>query len=187
MSVDQSAPQVPNVPKHYRGDMWQLWDTWGRRNGAVLVITVNATQVSRDDGRRLTPGERFGPMGKGCALEAVRRHPELQRWWSDKLALGEYGGLWHCTPLNPDPDEPSLDRRVGLLVTKINWWDRSTYALVEQGLEQLRWWADDAEKAGRDRFVLPLPGAGYGGLDPERVKSLCRKHLDDRFAVCTPV
>ena len=52
-------------------------------------------------------------------------------------------------------------------------------------LEALRLWADDPAQAGRERFVLPLPGAGCGGLDPDRVKRLCRTHLDGRFVVCT--
>ena len=186
------------TPRHHRGDMWALWDTWGRHPGSVLAVTVNATQKSQyasrtagpvgrptGTGRKMELGEKYGVMGKGCAREARLRHPELQRWWSGKLSLGEYGGPWQPTPIDPDPPGAGLGRLVGLLVTKINWWDPSPGWLVESGLEALRLWADDPAQAGRERFVLPLPGAGCGGLDPDRVKRLCRTHLDGRFVVCT--
>jgi hypothetical protein len=170
-------------PKHYCGDLWHLWDTWGNVDGAVLAITVNAT-ATNPHGRPLELGQRFGVMGKGCALQAARRWPDLQRWWSSKVANG-FGGCWHCSPIDPDPPGSLLDRRVGVLVTKINWWENSTVALVSLGLEELSHWARGAEKAGRDRFILPLPGAGCGNLDPELCKSLCRQYLDERFVICT--
>ncbi len=174
-----------DFPKHFRGDLWGLWDTWGKHPGAVLVVTVNASRTN-PHGRPLELGQRMGVMGKGCARVAAGRYPDLQRWWSGKLSLGHPGGCWHCTPVDPDPPGTRLDRRIGLLVTKINWWERSTVALVSQGLEELAGWAYDADKAGRDRYVVPLPGAGCGGLDPELSKALCRKYLDSRFVICTP-
>jgi hypothetical protein len=184
-SSEEKVNPLSGSPRHHAGDLWELWDTWGKHPGSVLVITVNATQVSQYGGGRMELGEKYGVMGKGCAREARTRHPELQRWWSGKLSLGGYGGFWHCTPVNPDPDEPHLDRKIGLLVTKRNWWEPSNYGIIAAGLEQLMDWSVDALKAGRDRFVMPLPGAGCGGLAPETVKKLCRKYLDGRFVVCT--
>ncbi len=178
------ADEIRGGPRHHRGDMWALWDTWGRHPGSVLVVTVNATQKSQYGGR-MELGEKYGPMGKGCAREARLRHPDLQRWWSGKLSLGDYGGPWQPTPIDPDPPGAGLDRRIGLLVTKLNWWDPSPAWLVEAGLEAMARWADEPAQPARTRFVVPLPGAGYGGLDPERVKRLCRTHLDGRFVVCT--
>lgn len=178
-------------PKAHRGDLWELWDTWGRHPGSVLVITVNATRTSQYGGYggRMELGEKYGVMGKGCAREARLRHPDLQRWWSGKLSLGQYGSPWQPTPVDPDTSAvaggANLDRVIGLMVTKINWWEPSTGWLVEAGLDALREWADRPEHAHRRRFVMPLPGAGCGGLVPEYVKALCRNRLDERFVVCT--
>lgn len=176
------CPPAGDGPRGHAGDMWQLWDTWGAHPGSVLVITVNCTRTT--PGGEPLRGGKFGVMGKGCALQAARRWPALANWWSSRVAGGVSEG-WHCSPLDPDPFEPAMDRRVGVLVTKGNWWDASCPALVARGLEQLADWAHDASKAGRDRFVMPLPGSGCGGLAPEVSKVLCRQYLDSRFVVCT--
>lgn len=35
-------------PRLYRGDLFALWDGWGRRTGATLVVTVNAARTTPD-------------------------------------------------------------------------------------------------------------------------------------------
>lgn len=121
-------------------------------------------------------------MGKGCALEAKKRHPWLP------AALGE---LVTGRKFNVCYQIPVVGFSYDYIVsfpTKNNWRDKSDIALIKRSATKLRDMAD-AIFGGEPwlRIGLPRPGCGNGGLDWEiEVRPLIAPMLDDRFVVLTP-
>lgn len=142
--------------KEVFGDVWDYYD-----KGHWIVITTNGIV---EDGRAV--------MGKGIALEAKQRHPELP---------AELGRLILCYG-----NTPNVFRELRLLTfpTKYHWREKSSLSLIEEscmclinGIKRL----DKLQYVSR--FYMPRPGCGNGRLDWEDVKPTLEKYLDDRFIV----
>lgn len=139
-------------------DIWRLFD-----DGYDVVITTNIGWDSR----------RFSNnMGAGTALQAYERYPSLPIWYghecsrmahSDSVDVLYRGDLrLYFFPVKPllDPRDPERS------------WDQlASYELIERMLARF------AAMPRPRKAALTLPGAGNGGLDPERVRALVLQQL----------
>ena len=144
------------------GDIWDFHvkGYW------VCVTTSGAVKTSGD-----------AVMGRGVALEASKRFPELPRW------LGQRINLYRNEPFEGNTLNPFPDIRVICFPTKWNWTEKSNLCLIAVSASELRRYVEEAYIKVRTPVYLPRPGCGNGGLDWDNVKPILEKYLDDRFAV----
>lgn len=137
----------------------------------VRVITTNGT-VKKN-------GECV--MGRGCALEAKQRYPEIPKVLGRHLSGGKRNyPYW-------------FPASVGIcnlwtFPVKHEWFQRADIALIRASAEIIASWVDMPDKFGVaaiNRVLLPRPGCGNGGLKWEDVKPILEPILDDRFHVIT--
>lgn len=146
--------------KSVKADIWDLFD-----KGHDVVITTNI-------GWDLSTFENN--MGAGTALGAYRRCPTLAVWYGhecrrmahsnavDVLYRGDLG--FYFLPVKPllDPKDPER-----------SWAQKASYELIERMLTRF------AAMPRPRPTAMTLPGAGNGGLDPAKVRSLVVSHLGD--------
>jgi hypothetical protein len=149
--------------KTFRGDIWSLVDTH------LVVVPVNRGYNARG----------LNICGKGLALQAAQRYPDLARWFGDVCMKQK-----DATPVTIYPDGPLI-----LFPTKgfnpkhpeLSWQTRSTVELIEQGLGQL------IQLPYRKPIAVPMLGCGAGGLHEADVLPLFQRYLkDDRFTMVYP-
>lgn len=135
-------------------------DLWDGSEGAWRVIPTN--MALRQNGEAV--------MGRGIALQAARRYPDLPRWYGEILSR-------HPSRLHPHAPtvtaaEPS--RKVFLLPTKRRWQEPSSEELIRDGLIHLRAFFC---LLSAPEVRIPLLGAGAGGLDPRTSLRLIEEEL----------
>jgi len=144
--------------KEARGNLWDY-------TADATVITTNGSV--RKDGNAV--------MGRGCALEAAQRYPDipvrLGRW------LKQFGN--HAYVVKYDADEGV---RVVTFPVKHRWNERADLDLIERSVTQL---IELADQFHWKDVVMPRPGCGNGGLEWEDVQPRIEPMLDDRFMVVT--
>ena len=132
-------------------DLWSVQaDLW--------VVTTNG-QV-RSDG--------LAVMGRGSALQAAQRFPELPRLLARRL--NQHGNHVYLFP----------EFRLATLPTKDDWRNPSDPALIVRSLQRLIRLVD------REQFhtvAMPRPGCGNGGLTWAEVRPIVEPLLDDRFVI----
>lgn len=139
-----------------------IWDYHAK--GHWIVITTSGS-VSKDGA---------AVMGRGVALQAKQRFPELPEELGYRLSYE--GNL------------PFEFRQYRILTfpVKSEWWQRANVDLIEQSWIHLRCVVVDELTVFR-QLIPPIymvrPGCGNGGLDWEDVKPILEKYLDDRFVV----
>lgn len=132
--------------REVRGNLWSF------ENDGALVVPTNL--CVRADG--------LAVMGRGVALEAAHRYPELPREYGRRLRAGARGlEVWEGTCA-----------RLVLLPTKEDWRGSSSLGLIERGVRELA-----ACEAVRGTVFLPLLGCGCGGLMEGAVLTVLRQHL----------
>ena len=132
-----------------------LWDYHDR--GEWICITTNG--AIRRDGCAV--------MGRGVALGAATRYPELPKILGALLA--EYGN--HVMRLSR--------HRMFTFPVKKHWGGRAQLYLIERSCKELMSLLGDTKK----KVVLPRPGCGNGGLDWYEVRDAIYELLDDRVLV----
>ena len=140
------------------GNLW----TYGPCD--VRVITTNGYVKSN--------GEAV--MGRGCALEAKQRWPELPR------ALGEHLSRLNNIPFMV-PDWVGISNLVTFPV-KHHWREKADPELIRTSALILSAWADLYDW---HVVVMPRPGCGNGGLRWTDVRKVLIHILDDRFHAIT--
>lgn len=138
-----------------KGNMWNLESEYD-----AICITTNS--VIKANGELV--------MGKGNALEAVKRYPPLA------MLLGKYVKKYGNRAFR-------IKTSVGNIVsfpTKENWRDNSDIKLIIKSCKELVIMAD---KFNWNKILLPRPGCGCGGLKWNEVKLELEKYFDDRFTV----
>ena len=110
-------------------------------------------------------------MGKGIALQAKQRYPELPELLGK--CIREVGHSLHH------------DSSRGLLFfpTKYDWWEKSSLALIETSTKELVDLFDNYISGYTVPIYLVRPGCSNGQLDWKNVKPILEKYLDDRFVV----
>lgn len=147
------------------GDIWSL--AAAQPNSALVV----PTNIGWTRG-----GEN--PMGRGVALEAMRREPTLARWYG---ALCKRNGaqtqvvLWReSLTFILFPTKP-----LNIKAPQLSWRNPASLTLIERSLLQLSLLPlDDGT-----HVFLPLVGCGNGGLSEDAVMPLLHKYLNDRFTL----
>ena len=138
--------------KEVTGNIWDFYD-----QGHWIVITTNSV---------VSGGKNV--MGKGIALEAKKRFPDLPRIIARHLLSS--GNVAY----------PIYQYRLISFPTKYHWRAGSDINLIAESAEMLR---DGVNRMQLEAVYLPRPGCGCGGLSWEDVKPVLEKYLDDRFVV----
>ena len=153
-----------------RGNMW---DVFGKTD--LFLITTNP--IRRKDGAVV--------MGRGIALEAKTKFPDLPYMFGEVLAGAErhqdVGDPLY--PLNVGIIGVCDGQMLGWFMTKTHWRSPSDLAVIEKSVEQLIPWEyiptynDDVRR--RIRIDLNFPGIGNGKLRREDVLPLLQKLPDN--------
>lgn len=171
--------------RHAYGDLWDLAD---RLEPDAVCITTNG-YVKRS-------GEAV--MGKGCALEAATRWPDLPKLYGKILMTSTL----HVTPIL-ETDSYTLiafpvKLREGLANESLSnvvkhqrlhfkpgdivpgWAMTADLELIRDSAEQLMRLID---QQGWKTVLLPRPGVGNGGLSWDEVSPILARLLDERVIV----
>ena len=132
-----------------KGDLWSFHE-----QGYWVVVTTNGDINKKG----------VCVMGKGVALEAASRFPDLPfRLAREIRRNGNVPVFFH-------------DLRIITLPTKKFWWDKSDINLIASGLKYL------SEQVVETTYMT-RPGCGNGRLNWEDVRPVCEEYLDERFIV----
>ncbi len=114
-----------------------------------------------------------GVMGKGIALQFKEQFPNNFKVYVDacKKGLMKVGEL-----LVVKEHTFSGDKWIINFPTKTEWFRKSQYKFIEEGLKQL---ADTIRQYNIKSIAIPPLGCGNGGLKWEKVKPLMEKYLGD--------
>ncbi len=125
-----------------------LWDYYGEP-GYIVMLTTNGT-VKRDG---------CAVMGRGCALEAKKRIPGIDKQLGHLLKRGTRRFCW------------LLDEgRVMSFPVKHEWHQKADLTLIRDSAEFLTAFAKAHSKDMT--YILPRPGCGNGHRTWEEVKPL---------------
>lgn len=146
-----------------------LWDF--HEQGKWICVTTNGTITKKG----------LAVMGRGCALEAKTRYPELA------VKLGADRNTYDRNKVRVFEEY-----KIIILPVKHNWWEKSDLILIEAGLKDLvsidAYFSDYIinNNLFPREIYLPRAGCGNGKLDWEsQVKPLYVKYLSDRYVVLT--
>ena len=119
-------------------------------------------------------------MGRGCALEASNKGPDLSMLLGD--AIRHNGNVTiYLYAAGDDAGNGSVIAEALISVpVKKNWWEKADLGLLFRSVVAL---TEIVDLQGFRRVVLPRPGCGNGGLDWELVRPVISAVLDDRFTV----
>lgn len=137
-----------------------MWDAFGK---GIFMITTNP--IRKNDGAVV--------MGRGIALEAKQRYPELPHDFGKQLTRF-----------------PHLDS-VGLIgnydnvpiyyfMVKDHWAHKAKLDIIQRSVEAIDYWFYISDT--NDRVDLNFPGIGNGGLNREDVLPIIEK-LPDNFHI----
>lgn len=140
--------------KEIRGNIWDY-----HYEGNWVVITTNG--VVKANGEAV--------MGKGIALQAKLRYPELP--YELGRAIKMYGNRVILL------DGVTKLRKMFSFPTKHHWRDKSDLGLIEESAKQL------AAIAPKEKIYIVRPGCSNGQLDWKDVKPILERYLDGRFVV----
>lgn len=123
--------------REIKGDLWKFHD-----EGHWVCVTTNG--VVKPNGELV--------MGKGVALEAAKRAPELPAWAG--AIVESYGNHAFAYP----------EKRMILFPTKYNWRDNSDIELIRRSA----WELSHMAFVPQVEVYLPRCGCGNGGLNWEK-------------------
>lgn len=136
-----------------------LWDYYDK--GHIVIVPTNG--VIRKDGT--------AAMGKGVALDAANKLPELPKLLADHLkAEGNRVGWFP-------------EQRIITFPTKEHWKNMADIGLLTKSAIELHYWHEQY-KADEDLIwpvYLPQVGTGLGGLNWIDVRGALEAFLDDSF------
>jgi O-acetyl-ADP-ribose deacetylase (regulator of RNase III) len=115
-----------------------------------------------------------GVMGKGIALQFKNQYPNNYRLYAQACKSKEVqiGKLF----VTEDTSLHGGNKVIVNFPTKTDWRKPSEYNYIEEGLRNLsKFILDNQIKS----IAIPPLGAGHGGLEWEKVKSLMEKYLSD--------
>lgn len=146
----------------HRGNIWD-------HPAQVKCITTNG----------MVNAQGLAVMGRGVALQATKRYPNIAR--NLGVLLLKHGNRVLRLGVYADLPNTAEDVTLVSFPVKYHWKDKANPELIVRSAHQL------VALTGAydwDCVVLPRPGCGNGGLNWERVRPLLDV-LDDRFVVVT--
>ena len=154
------------MPEVYK-DLWSIV-------APATIITTNG--FVKKDGNAV--------MGRGCALEAAKRWPDLPLELGACLRdSGNHVFDLKQVALTKETDE-LIESWTTTLITfpvKHNWWERADIDLIVRSTQELIGLVD---RMGWQQVVMPRPGCGNGQLEWSGVKVVIEDLLDRRFIIC---
>lgn len=132
------------------GDLWEA-----HKDGNWVAVTTNGDL--RKDGENV--------MGKGIALQAKQRFPDLPK----RIGAGIAANGNHVQVFE--------DIKVISFPTKYSWRYHSSLLLIKQSAEEL----SQLDLLGQ--VYMPRPGCGEGRLYWPDVRPIIKPILDDRFVI----
>lgn len=162
-----------------------LWSYLGKAD--VICITTNGT----------TTKNGYGIMGRGCALEAKNRFPNIEgRLGRHLINSGNIPGIINDQPLIVSfPVKPAFGEYDPLLLvaSQVPKWRRGDIvpgwamkAMVPLIIKSAKKLVDLAEEHKWKKVVLPRPGCGNGELDWKDVcPQLSSILTSDKFIIVT--
>ena len=124
------------MPVYIKDDLWKY-------EGKADLIVISTNSYIKKDGELV--------MGRGLALQAKNRYPELPRLFGQKIPhLGVYGLVV----------VKHQGKLFGAFQVKRHFRDRAEIALIENSTRKLR----DFLKENPVSVVMNFPGIGYGRL-----------------------
>jgi len=131
---------------------------WNYSNNITKCITTNGIVKKNNE----------LVMGKGIALQAKKRYPDIPKILGDFVKLNG-NILYYIKKYN-----------IISFPTKHHWKDKSSIELIKQSCYTLNYFTESFNKLA----VLPKPGCENGGLDWEsEVKPIISKILNNRICV----
>lgn len=139
----------------------ELWDGIGK----VDAICITTNGFVKKNGEAV--------MGRGCALEATKRYPEIQ------LILGKHlkRHLNHVGILLTDNNTAIYAYPV-----KHNWYEEADIELIRRSAYEM---VVEANNYDYKTILIPRPGCGNGKLKWEDVEPVISPILDNRFFIVT--
>ncbi len=138
--------------KEINGELWDYYNKACYR----ICLTVNGTIKAN--------GESV--MGRGCALEATKKFPDIALTWGQRLK--QYGLRFMYLH----------EFDLFMFPVKYNWWEPASLKLIRESaldLEQSARSVASSPFTGshtREKIILPRPGCGNGRLSWEEVKPI---------------
>ncbi len=135
-----------------------IGDIWNHHgSGKWIVITTNGYVT------------RVGNcvMGRGTALQASKRFPNLPKELGDKIAV------------NGNHSYTFAKYRIITFPVKRNWYEAAAPHLIQRSVDEL---IANADALHLTEVYMPRPGCGNGGLRWDAVRPLLEP-LDGRFRV----
>lgn len=144
-------------------DLWTVPDT------DAIVITTNG--FIKKNGEAV--------MGRGCALEAVKKYPQLAKTLANHIkACGNVVGVTgYVKSQQPVPKKGMkvLFPPIIFFPVKHNWWERADLDLIRQSRDKL---IELVNNARFKKVIVPRPGVGNGRHDGgDRDSVTTRKHV----------
>lgn len=141
-----------------------LWDCDAPH--VLLCITTNG----------YVKGNGEAVMGRGCALQAKTRYPDLPELLGANIKL-----TGNITRIFEPGVTPDLKGQLCSFPVKENWWEEADLELIEKSAKDL---VGLTNYFGFARVYLPRPGCGNGKLDWDtQVRPILEPLLDDRFII----
>ena len=135
-----------------------IGNIWDQKDADAICVTTNG--VIKSNGQLV--------MGKGIALEAAKRFPDLPR---------VFGRLVNTFGNNVYPYIAG-GFTIFSFPTKHHWKDNSDIELIKKSAQQL------VERTVTYKHIyLTRPGCGCGGLEWQNVRNVLDSIFDDRFIV----
>jgi hypothetical protein len=166
-------------------------DIWDRFRKSFIVVPTNIGWKKPDKSGK--PGPNV--MGRGMALEASKRVPELAQTYGEYCA--RFGSTAEVTfdltsalilfPTKPLASNPSMswknhsdpvliDKSSRELAAAEGWISKKT---IDRNSEE----SEDRPNLEDDTIYLPLVGCGEGKLSEAEVLPILHRHLSDRFVL----
>lgn len=134
------------------GNIWHLYD-----RGHWLVVTTNG----------FVRKNKTCVMGRGIALQAARRFPDLPGELGQRILDG--GNHVEVFP----------QYRIITMPVKHNWWERADLVLIERSAQEVR----KTNIHAHNNVASVRPGCGNGGLKWCDVKPVLEKYWNERFVI----
>jgi hypothetical protein len=140
-------------------------DIWSKTGEGFIGVLTNL--VVKSNGRLV--------MAAGQAKEALERYPDIDLLFGDFVNRGEHN--FQLLVVNNE-EYPMIFN----FPTKYHWSYRSDLVLIRKNAEFL---AVVARQCYENKFFLPRPGCGLGGLRWEEVKRVIERILPDNVIIVT--
>lgn len=143
-----------------KGNIWDI-----AKLNDNICITTNGT-IKKN-------GEAV--MGRGIALQAKQKYPILPSKLG-KLLMNFGNQVYYLYNIETNG---TLFKNLFSFPVKHNWWEKADIELIKHSLKEIIVIFNRGMSNKDERFLIPRPGCGNGGLNWKDVKPELQKVLDE--------